>query len=98
MEESRVRYTAIREERDQLRGTHADQLKQRDSAWREALQLRVRVIELESETAASTIRAADIAEAVHERDLYLVVLQLVAAQVLGLQDSYAGIVSRAKSS
>lgn len=46
LEESRALYEDIREEKDQLRITHADLIKERNDAQRVASDLRARVIEL----------------------------------------------------
>lgn len=62
------------------------------------MELRARVIELESEATASIIRAVELAEASREPDRYRVLLQSAAAQVQGLQDDYADIFSRSRSS
>lgn len=78
--------------------SHADLVKERDSAQREASGLRARVIKSESRANAPTIPGAKLAEAMRDRDRYPVLIQSVASQVQGLQDSYADIAIRAEFS
>lgn len=95
---AKVRNKKVFEEQDQLRITHADLIKERASAQREASGLLALVAELKSKAIAPTIFAAGLSEAVRERDWYRVLLQSVAAQVQSLQDELFDIINCAKFS
>lgn len=69
--------------------THGGLVKDRDSAQRNNLLLRVLVTDLEHGGRAPLIFAPELADDVCERDKYRVLSQLIATQLHGLQAGYA---------
>lgn len=100
LDETETRLEEICEKHDRLRIRYPDVVKRSDSPQRDALYLRARVIESESEVSAPSFFLPRLAETeiVRECDRYFFLLQLTVAQVQDLQDFYADIVSPAKSS
>lgn len=78
-----------------MRVTYACLVRECDGTLREFPGLQARVTELESQAQASHITAMELADELRERDRYQVLPQSVAAQVQGLQDGYADIISYA---
>lgn len=89
-------FAASRSDFDVLQAANDDLLKNRGTDRKELSTLRSQVFQLETELQAFRALPSDLADAVLDRDCYIVLLQSLAAQFQGLQAGCANIVRRAQ--